>query len=84
MKLISIKSSVWTLSMVSFVEFESAWYKTYLGVLHKLAFTCSKSTIETPEKACNMVKVNNKNNRDINDVVILFLLLTLNIFHTFF
>ena len=50
MKLISIKSSVWTLSMVSFVEFESAWYKTYLGVLHKLAFTCSKSTIETPEK----------------------------------
>ena len=31
-----------------------------------------------------MVKVNNKNNRDINDVVILFLMLTLNIFHTFF
>ena len=31
-----------------------------------------------------MFKVNNKNNEVVNEVVLLFLLLTLNIFHNFF
>ena len=46
MKLISIKSSLWTLSMVWFVAFESGLRKTYSGVLFQLACTCSKSAID--------------------------------------
>ena len=45
-----------------------------------LTFTCSESTTETVEKGVNMFKVNNKT----NDVVLVYLLLTLNIFYTFF
>ena len=45
MKLISIKSSVWTLSMVWFVAFDSGLRKTYSGVLIQLACTCSKSAV---------------------------------------
>ena len=52
-----------------------------LGVFSQLKFTCATSAIETLEKMWNMFKVNNKNTRD---VVLVFLLLTLNMFHTFF
>ena len=40
----------------------------------QLTFTCSKSAIETLEK----------DQHDVIDFVLVFLLLTLNIFHTFF
>ena len=42
----------------------------------QLTFICSKSTIETPEKVKLTIRT--------QDVVLVFLLLTLNIFHTFF
>ena len=48
----------------------------------KLTFTCSKSTIETLEKGKNMFKVNNKNTGTTS--VLVFLLLTLNLFYTLF
>ena len=38
----------------------------------KVTFASSKSTIETLEKMCYMVDVNNKNTR--NDVVLMFIL----------
>ena len=45
----------------------------------------SKWTIKTVETLWIMFKVNNKKHQnDVNDVVLVFLLLTLNIFHTFF
>ena len=53
-----------------------------LILVTQLTFTCSTSTIETTEKVWNMFKVNNKNT--IIDIVLVFLLLTLNLFHTFF
>ena len=43
----------------------------------QLTFACSKLTVETLEKGLKHVS-------DVNDVVLVFLLLTLNIFHTFF
>ena len=43
-------------------------------IIH-LTFTCSKSTIETLKKGVKY---------DVTDVVRVFLLLTVNIFHTFF
>ena len=51
----------------------------------QLALTCSESTIETIKKVYNMFKANNKKHQDgAIDVVLVFLLLTLNIFYTFF
>ena len=55
-------------------------------------FTCSKSIIETPEKSLKyvqMFKVNINYTRathqnDVNRVILVSLLLTLNIFHIFF
>ena len=47
-------------------------------VLPHLTFACSKSTIETFKKGVKYAK------SYIIDVVLMFLLLTLNIFHTFF
>ena len=35
----------------------------YPDVGSQLAFTCSKSTMQIPEKGVNMFKVNNKNTR---------------------
>ena len=53
--------------------------------LTKLTFTCSKSTIETLEKGVKYVQKNTKKyQNDAIDVVLMSLLLTLNIFHTFF
>ena len=52
------------------------------GKICQLTFTFSKLTIETIEKGRNIFKVNNKHG--VNDVVLVFLLLTLNKFHTFF
>ena len=43
----------------------------------QLTFTCSNSTVETLEKGVKYFD-------DVNDVVLVFSLLTLNIFHTFF
>ena len=43
-------------------------------------FTCSKSIAETLAKDAKMFKVKNKENQDhVNDVILVFLLLTLNI-----
>ena len=51
----------------------------------QLTFTCSKPTIETIEKGVNMLKVNHKNTRTMSMTSFwCFLLLTFNIFHTFF
>ena len=47
-----------------------------LAFITQQTITCSKSTIETLEKSCNVFKV--------NDVVLVSLMLTLNIFHTLF
>ena len=47
-----------------------------LAFITQQTITCSKSTIETLEKSWNVFKV--------NDVVLVSLLLTLNIFHTHF
>ena len=45
-------------------------------------FICSKLTIETPEKYVKSVQ--SQNDVVLNDVVLVFSLLTLNIFHTFY
>ena len=59
-----------------------------LGSFSQQTFICPKSTIEHQKKAWNMFKINNKgkckHQSDVIDVVPLFLLLPLNIFHTFF
>ena len=48
-------------------------------------FTFSKSKRKLLEKVCNMLKVNNKDTRTtLINVVLVPLLLTLNIFRTFF
>ena len=50
-----------------------------LVVNAQLKFTCSYSTIETLEKgACSKLAI-----KHVTDVVLVFLLLTLNIFHNF-
>ena len=52
----------------------------YENICSQLTFACSKSTIETLEKDQNKKKKQN----DVNDFLLVSLLLTLNIFHTFF
>ena len=47
----------------------------------KLTFTSSYSTIETIEKGILTIKTHQKH---VNDVFMVFLLLTLNLFHNFF
>ena len=50
----------------------------------QLKFTCSNLTIETPGKGVKYVQSKQKKHQnDVNDVVMVFLLLTLNIFDTF-
>ena len=54
------------------------------GIPTQLVFTCSKSTLETLEKGVRYVQCyQKKHQKDVIDVLV-FLLLTLNIFHTFF
>ena len=51
----------------------------------QLMFTCSQSTIEILEKYVKQgSKLPIKHLNDVNDFVLVFLLLTLNIFYTFF
>ena len=53
----------------------------------QLTFTCSKSTIDSPDKDVEYVQNKQKHQNDvidIIDVVLVFLLLTLNIFYNFF
>ena len=53
-----------------------------LVVNAQLKFTCSYSTTETLEKGvCSKLAIKHQN--DVTDVVLVFLLLTLNIFHKF-
>ena len=47
----------------------------------QLTFTCSKSAIETLKRCEICSKLPIKHQDDVNDVVLVFLLLTLNIFH---
>ena len=50
----------------------------------QLKFTCSNLTIETLGKGVKYVQSKQKKHQnDVNDVVMVFLLLTLNIFDTF-
>ena len=49
-----------------------------------VTFTRSKSTKETLEIVENIFKVKIKTQNDVIEIVLLFLLLTLSIFHTFF
>ena len=52
--------------------------------LSQLAFTCSKLAIETVEQGVkDMFKINIKDSRTTPGVVLVSLMLTLNIFHTF-
>ena len=49
------------------------------------AFTCSKLTVESLEKGVKyIIRFNNKDTRTTPGVVLVLLLLTLNIFPTFF
>ena len=67
-----------------FLSNDTAMYKIFtVGV--QLTFTCSKSTIEAPEKVRNMFEVNNiyKHQKDVTGVVLVFLQLNLNIFFPF-
>ena len=51
----------------------------------QLTFTCSKLLIERLEKRCEICsKLTIKHQNNAIDVALVFLLLTLNIFHTFF
>ena len=50
----------------------------------QLTFICSKSTIETLKKAVEYIQSYNKNKNDIIVFFLVFLLLTLNMFHTIF
>ena len=73
-------SSFWiSLRKRTFFIFTTKFSKTKVETfVFQLTFTCSKSPIETLEKVGNVSKVYYKN------AVLVFLLLTLNIFHTFF
>ena len=57
--------------------YDRRFLQNKLTTLTQLIFTCSNSTIETLEKDVKYVN-------DVNNVVLVFLLLTLNIFHVFF
>ena len=49
------------------------------------AFTCSKLTIETRKQGVKYVQIYQKRHQsDVTGVILVFLLLTLNIFYTFF
>ena len=51
----------------------------------QLEVTCSKSKIQTPEDSVKHVQsYQQKYYNDVIDVILVFLLLTLNIFHIFF
>ena len=51
----------------------------------QLTFTCSTSAIETLKRRCEICsKLPIKHQDDVNDVVLVFLLLTLKIFHIFY
>ena len=52
--------------------------------LTQVIFTCSNSTIETLEKGVKYVQSQKKHQNDAIDVVLVFLILPLNIFHTIF
>ena len=60
----------------------SAHASTVFREISQPKFTCSKLTIETPEKYVKSVQI--QNDVVLNDVVLVFSLLTLNIFHTFY
>ena len=53
-------------------------------IVDKQTNTSSKSTIETLEKGMKYAQTNNKDTNDVNDVVLVPLLLTLNIFRFLF
>ena len=50
-------------------------------ITYQLTFTCSKLIIKRCEKCSKLIR---KHQNDVSDVVPVFLLLTLNIFYTFF
>ena len=53
--------------------------------LTQLTFTCAELTIETLEKGVKYVQSwQQKHQNEVNDIVLVFLFLTLNIFYTFF
>ena len=64
-----------------------AWYATMISIgpslFTQLKFTCSKSAVEILEKGVKYEK-QQKHQNDVNEVVQLFLLSILIIFHAFF
>ena len=65
--------------------FQASIFFCWDKIFTQLTFTCSKSTIETLEKEVKYVQSYlQKHQKDVHDVVLVFLLLTLNILHTFF
>ena len=68
---------------------QNCWYfhkhfKLKCALSAQLTFTCPKSTIETLEKGVKYDQSSQGHQNDSNDVILVSLLLTLNIFHTFF
>ena len=55
---------------------------THKIIITRPAIMCSKLTTETLEQGVKYVQVNNKDTKTTPGVVLVFLLLTLNIFHT--
>ena len=88
----NFERGIYLLDLITTVAFQKSfailWKKktwVHSEVAHtQLTFTCSKSTIITLEKGVKFVQSYQwKHQNDVIDVVLLFLLLTLNIFHIF-
>ena len=63
---------------------QNCFHKQLFQKLQQLTFIFSQSGIETLEKGVKYVQVNNEKYQSVIDIVLVFFLLTLNIFHTFF
>ena len=63
---------------------QNCFHKQLFQKLQQLTFIFSQSAIETLEKGVKYVQVNDEKYQSVIDVVLVFFLLTLNIFHTFF
>ena len=63
---------------------QNCFHKQLFQKLQQLTFIFSQSGIETLEKGVKYVQVNNEKYQSVIDIVLVFFLLTLNIFHIFF
>ena len=59
--------------------------RSIFHIIFQLTFTCSKLRIEMLEKSVKCIQsLQQKYQNDVTEVALVFLLLTLSIFHTFF